>query len=144
MWCTKSQKWQLGTKACFSIYLLRWLTFLSFVWFRFILGLFYQAVFESGNELAVWAINGPGQAPENYTRFVAEEVFKWSPSFLFFRSYTKLADLAFLYDFVVKCKINSAKCLPPMGIEPATLVLWCLSCLHSQAFNNWANLASVD
>ena len=31
-------------------------------------------MFESGNELAIWAINGPGQAPENYTRYVAEQV----------------------------------------------------------------------
>ena len=37
-------------------------------------GLFHQAVFESGNELAVWAINGPDQAPENYTKAVAEQV----------------------------------------------------------------------
>ena len=37
---------------------------------------------------------------------------------------TKLADLAFLYCFVVKSNINSAKSLPQMGIECATLGLW--------------------
>ena len=37
---------------------------------------------------------------------------------------TKLADLVFLYCFVVKSKINSAKSLPAMGIETATLGLW--------------------
>ena len=34
---------------------------------------------------------------------------------------TKLALLSFLYCFVVKGKLISAKSLPPMGIEPATL-----------------------
>ena len=42
---------------------------------------------------------------------------------VFFRDYTKFADLAFLYYFVVKIKINSAKSFPPMGIEPETLGL---------------------
>ena len=37
---------------------------------------------------------------------------------VFFRNYTKLAMLVFLYCFVVKSKINSTKSLPPMGIEP--------------------------
>ena len=44
-------------------------------------------------------------------------------SFMFFPNYTKLVDLAFLYLFVVKSKINSAKSLPPVGFEPATLGL---------------------
>ena len=38
------------------------------------LGLFHQAVFESGNELTVWAILGEGHGPENYTKEVAEKV----------------------------------------------------------------------
>ena len=42
---------------------------------------------------------------------------------VFFRNYTELADLAFLYCFEVKNEINSAKSLPPMGIRPATLGL---------------------
>ena len=44
-------------------------------------------------------------------------------------NYTNLAMLTFLYCSKVKSKINSAKCLAPMGIEPATLRLedlqWC-------------------
>ena len=48
-------------------------------------------------------------------------------------NYTKLANLAFLYCLVVKCKINSAKSLPLMGIEPATLGLWHILCLHFHA-----------
>ena len=39
----------------------------------------------------------------------------------------------FFYCFIVKCKINSAKSLTPIGIEPATLGLWHLLCLHSHA-----------
>ena len=40
---------------------------------------------------------------------------------VFFSNYTKLVDLAFLYCFVVKSKIKSAKSLPIICIEPATL-----------------------
>ena len=39
------------------------------------------------------------------------------PSFEFSLNYTKLAMLAFLYCFVMKSKIISAKYLPPVGIE---------------------------
>ena len=39
---------------------------------------------------------------------------------VFFSNYTTLAMLAILYCFVVKSKINSAKRLPPIGIEPVT------------------------
>ena len=35
---------------------------------------------------------------------------------MFFRNYTKLADLAFLYYFIVKIKTNSVKSLPQIGI----------------------------
>ena len=52
---------------------------------------------------------------------------------MFFRNYTKLADLVFLYSFLVTGKINSAKHLPLIGIEPATIGLWHLLCLHSHA-----------
>ena len=34
-------------------------------------GLFHQVILQSGSELAVWAINGPGQRPEHYTRDVS-------------------------------------------------------------------------
>ena len=37
----------------------------------------------------------------------------------FSRNYTKLAVLSFLYCFVVKGKLISAKCFAPVGIEPA-------------------------
>ena len=47
--------------------------------------------------------------------------------------YTKLIDLVFLYCFVVKCNINSAKTLCPMLTDHATLRLWHLWCLHSHA-----------
>ena len=53
---------------------------------------------------------------------------------VFFRNYTKLADLAFLCWFVVKSKINSTKRLSPMGIEAATLGLRHLLCSHSHVF----------
>ena len=39
----------------------------------------------------------------------------------FCHKYTKLAMLSFLYWFVVKGKSISAKSLPPVEIEPATL-----------------------
>ena len=42
-------------------------------------------------------------------------------SFEFSHKYTKLAMLSFLYCFVVKGKLISAKGLPPVGIEPTTL-----------------------
>ena len=55
----------------------------------------------------------------------------------FFDNYTKLADLTFLYCFIVKNKINSLKGLSPMGIEPATLglapLVFTLSCLDNCA-----------
>ena len=34
-------------------------------------GLFHQVIAQSGSELAVWAINGPGQRPEHYTQDVS-------------------------------------------------------------------------
>ena len=40
--------------------------------------------------------------------------------FEFSHNYTKLAVLSFLYYFVVKGKLISAKCFPQVGIEPAT------------------------
>ena len=39
----------------------------------------------------------------------------------FFHKYTKLAMLSILYCFIVKGKLISAKSLPPVRIEPATL-----------------------
>ena len=39
------------------------------------------------------------------------------------RNYTKLADSAFLYYFVVNIKINSAKTLPPMGLNYRSCLL---------------------
>ena len=42
-------------------------------------------------------------------------------SFEFTGKYTKLTMLSFLYCFVVRGKLISAKSLPPVGIEPATL-----------------------
>ena len=42
------------------------------------------------------------------------------PSIEFSRNYTKLVMLSFLYCFVVKGKLISAKSLPPVGFEPAT------------------------
>ena len=38
----------------------------------------------------------------------------------FSRNYTKLAMLSFLYCFVVKGKLISAKSFPPVGFKPAT------------------------
>ena len=55
----------------------------------------------------------------------------------FYRNYTKLSGLAFLYCSIVKCNINSAKSLPPMGIESATLGLWHLICVRSQALTRF-------
>ena len=40
--------------------------------------------------------------------------------FEFSHNYTKLAMLSFLYCFVLKGKLISAKCFPPVGFEPAT------------------------
>ena len=40
--------------------------------------------------------------------------------FEFSRNYTKLTVLSFLYCFVVKGNLISAKCFPPVGFEPAT------------------------
>ena len=54
-------------------------------------------------------------------------------TFEVFSNYTKLADVAFWYCFVVKIKINSVKNLPLIGIESATLGLWHSLCLHSHA-----------
>ena len=54
---------------------------------------------------------------------------------MFFHNDTKLADLTFLYDFVVKSKINSAKSLHLMGIELATLGLWHSLCLYYHALS---------
>ena len=42
-------------------------------------------------------------------------------SFEFTGNYTKLTMLSFLYCFVARGKLISAKSLPPVGIEPATL-----------------------
>ena len=71
-------------------------------------------------------IRGPGEKPRP----------PWRTSSCFFHDYTKLADLAFLHCFVVKNKINSAKSLPPIGIELATLGLWHPLCLHSYTLTN--------
>ena len=38
------------------------------------LGLFHQAIFQSGADLAVWAVNGPERLPETYIYGVAEQV----------------------------------------------------------------------
>ena len=74
-------------------------------------------------------------------------LLSWTTSnniIVFFRNYTTLADLAFLYCLLVKSKINSSKNLPPMGIEPATLGLLHLLCLHFHALTTRAKLASVS
>ena len=34
-------------------------------------GLFHQIIAQSGSDQAVWAVNGPGQKPERYTRDVS-------------------------------------------------------------------------
>ena len=47
----------------------------------------------------------------------------------FSRNYTKLAMLSFLYCFIVKGKLISAKILPPVGFEPEDTLVFLSQCL---------------
>ena len=41
---------------------------------NFIQGLFHQAIMHSGCDMNLWSVNEPEQHPENYLKFVADEV----------------------------------------------------------------------